>query len=68
MSIETLSKPYDRRSSEEIYILANVMRQIGFFATLIEEKGHHILFELCKYLRYEFYQKDELIFQQGSFN
>lgn len=62
---EILLKPQESRNSSDIKLLGSTVSNVKFFDSLKEHKS--VYRELCMYLVYEQYKKNQFIFREGEY-
>ena len=62
---EILLKPQESRNSSDIKLLGTTVSNVKFFDSLKEHKS--VYRELCMYLAYEHYKKNQFIFKEGEY-
>jgi CRP-like cAMP-binding protein len=62
---QILSKPTISRDTTDLKIIASQVANVKFFESLREYKS--VFKETCTFLTYEFYQKNEFVFNEGEY-
>jgi len=61
-----LKKPSEKRSKTDIKLLVECTKHIKFFIDITLENGQQTHEKCCKYMRYESFSQDSIVFEIGS--